>query len=334
MPFSIASMTEPMVTARALMLYEQGRFLMDDPISKYFPQFADTQVAVMSEDGQRIVDTVAVGRPITIQDLMRHTSGIIYGNRGTTAVHEASSQALSSPQATLSGPEFIDALATVPLLYQPGTVWDYGYSIDVVGQLIEHLSGQTLGEYLKANLFDPLGMTDTGFLLPDQDQDRYAQVLPEDPLSGRPQSTRDATTPLTFECGGGCAISTASDYLRFALMLLNDGALGDTRVLGRKTVEYMLSNHLGPDVENLIAAADPTRADYGFGLGLAVRTTPGVARVMGSVGDFSWPGATGTNWWADPEEELAVVFMSHAPGPIRWHYRQLINALVNQAIVD
>ena len=260
--FGIASMTKPMVTAGARMLYEQGRLLMNDPISKFFPQFADTQVAVMSEDGQRIVDTVAVDRPITVQDLMRHTSGIIYGNRGTTAVHKASTQALGRPQATLSGPEFIDALASVPLLYQPGTVWDYGYSIDVVGQLIEHLSGQTLGEYLKANLFDPLGMVDTGFLLPDQDQDRYAQVLPEDPLSGRPQSTRDATTPLTFECGGGCAISTASDYLRFALMLLNDGALGDTCVLGRKTVEYMLSNHLGPDVENLIAAADPTRADY------------------------------------------------------------------------
>ena len=142
------------------------------------------------------------------------------------------------------------------------------------------------------------------------------------------------TQPLKFECGGGCAASTAGDYMRFALMLLNKGELGETRMLGRKTVEYMLSNQLGPEVKNLIGNADPTRADYGFGLGLAVRTTPGVVRGPGSVGEFSWPGASGTNWWADPKEELAVVFMAHSPGPIRWHYRYLITALVNQAIVD
>ncbi len=139
---------------------------------------------------------------------------------------------------------------------------------------------------------------------------------------------------LKFECGGGCAASTAGDYLRFALMLLDNGRAGDTRVLGRKTVEYMTSNQLGPEVKNLIGHADPTRADYGFGLGLAVRKTPGIVRLMGSVGDFSWPGASGTNWWVDPHEELAVVFMAHSPGPIRWHYRQVINALVEQAIVD
>ena len=128
--------------------------------------------------------------------------------------------------------------------------------------------------------------------------------------------------------------STAGDYLRFAMMLLNKGELGETRILGRKTVQYMTANQLGPNVKNLIGKTDPTRADYGFGLGLAVRTTPGIARMMGSVGDFSWPGASGTNWWADPREQLAVVFMAHSPGPIRWHYRQAINALVYQALVD
>jgi CubicO group peptidase (beta-lactamase class C family) len=129
-------------------------------------------------------------------------------------------------------------------------------------------------------------------------------------------------------------VSTAGDYLRFASMLLGHGRLGDRRILGRKTVEYMLSNQLGPTVKNLIGNADPTRADYGFGLGLAVRTTPGIVRMMGSVGSFSWPGASGTDWWVDPKEELAVVYLSHAPGPIRWHYRQVINAMVYQAIVD
>jgi CubicO group peptidase (beta-lactamase class C family) len=144
----------------------------------------------------------------------------------------------------------------------------------------------------------------------------------------------DLTKPLKLDCGGGCVYSTASDYMRFAIMLLNKGKYGDATILGRKTVEYMLSNQLGPEVKNLIVNADPTRADYGFGLGLAVRTTPGIVRMSGSVGEFSWPGASGTNWWADPKEDLAVVFMAHTPGPIRWHYRQVIAALVEQAIID
>ncbi len=142
------------------------------------------------------------------------------------------------------------------------------------------------------------------------------------------------TQPLKFECGGGCLSSTVGDYMRFALMLLNKGAYGETRILGRKTAEYMLTNQLGPEVKNLMPSTDATRTDYGFGLGLSVRTEAGRGRVMGSVGDFSWPGASGTNWWADPKEELAVVFMAHSPGPIRWHYRQVINALVYQAMVD
>ena len=144
----------------------------------------------------------------------------------------------------------------------------------------------------------------------------------------------DATRPLKFECGGGCASSTASDYLRFAMMLMNRGRAGEARVLGPKTVDYMLSDQLGANIKNLVGNADPTRADYGFGLGLAVRTTPGVVRMMGSVGQFTWPGASGTDWWVDPKEELAVVYLSAAPGPIRWHYRQKINALVYQAIVE
>ena len=144
----------------------------------------------------------------------------------------------------------------------------------------------------------------------------------------------DLTKPLKFECGGGCAASTAGDYIRFAQMLLDGGKLEGKRVLSRKTVEYMLSNQLAPNTVNLIANADPTSADMGFGLGVAVRTTPGVVRKVGSVGEFSWNGAYGTSWWADPKEQLAVVFMAQTPGPIRWHYRYVINALVEQAIVD
>jgi CubicO group peptidase (beta-lactamase class C family) len=235
----------------------------------------------------------------------------------------------------MTGSEFLDRLSGLPLLNQPGAVWDYGFGLDVAGLVVEQVAEQSLGQYLQEQLFKPLGMTDTGFFIPPEKAARYAKALPTDPDSGKPQAVEpNLTQHLRFECGGGCLGSTASDYLRFALMLLDKGKYGDVRILGRKTVEYMTSDQLGREVKNLIGNVDPTRADYGFGLGLAVRKTAGVVRVMGSVGDFGWPGASGTNWWVDPREELAVVFMAHSPGPIRWHYRQVINALVEQAIVD
>jgi CubicO group peptidase (beta-lactamase class C family) len=332
--FNIASMTKPMVAVGALQLYEQGKLLMDDPVAKYFPKFASMQVAVMDAKKDSIVETVPAARKITIQDLLRHTSGLIYGGRGTTAVHKLYPEGSGQAAAAMTGAEFVDHLSSRPLMYQPGTVWDYGFGLDMMGLIIEQLTEQSLGQYLQQNVWKPLGMADTGFLIPPDKAARYAVPLPVDPISGNPQSMTQATQKTKFECGGGCATSTASDYLRFALMLMNKGKSGDARILGPKTVEYMLSNQLAPDVKNLIVNADPTRADYGFGLGLAVRTTPGIVRMMGSVGDFSWPGASGTNWWADPHEELAVVWMAQSPGPIRWKYRQMINALVYQAIVD
>ena len=332
--FNIASMTKPMVAVGALQLYEQGKLLMDEPLAKYFPKFANMQVAVMDAKKESILETVPVARKITIQDLFRHTSGLIYGGRGATAVHKLYPEGSGQAAAAMTGAEFIDRLSSLPLLYQPGTVWDYGFGLDVLGLIIEQLTEQSLGDYLQQNIWKPLGMADTGFLIPADKVPRYAAALPKDPISGNPQSMTSLTQKTKFECGGGCAASTAGDYLRFALMLMNKGKLGDTRILGPKTVEYMLSNQLAPDVKNLVVNGDPTRADYGFGLGVAVRTTPGIVRMMGSVGDFSWPGASGTNWWADPHEELAVVWMAHSPGPIRWKYRQMINALVYQAIVD
>ncbi len=332
--FNIASMTKPMVAAGALMLYEQGQLLMDDPLSKYFPKFANMRVAARDAQGQPTNDTVPAQRQITIQDLLRHTSGLIYGGRGTTLVHKQYPEG-SSAIAGMSGDQFLDKLASLPLLHQPGAVWDYGFGIDVLGLVIEKVSGRALGEYLKANLWAPLGMNDTGFYIPPDKAARYAKPLPNDPISGKPQTISPVLTQkLGLECGGGCAESTATDYLRFALMLMHGGQNGEARILGRKTVEYMLSDQLGPKVVNLVGNADPTRADFGFGLGLAVKQTTGITRLMGSVGAFSWPGASGTDWWADPKEDLAVVYLSAAPGPIRWYYRQKINALVYQAIVD
>jgi CubicO group peptidase (beta-lactamase class C family) len=333
--FNIASMTKPMTTVGALMLYEQGKILMNDPLAKYFPKFSAMRVAVRDAAGEPTTETVSANRPITIQDLMRHTSGLIYGGRGNTLVHKMYPAGSSDAAREYDGAAFMDKLASLPLLYQPATVWDYGFGLDVLGLTIETITKQSLGQYLQANLFAPLGMTDTGFSVSGEKATRYAKPLPNDPDTGKPQArTPELTQPLKFECGGGCAASTASDYLRFAMMLMNGGHTGEARLLGPRTVAYMLSDQLGPNIKNLVGNADPTRADYGFGLGLAVRTTPGVVRMMGSVGQFSWPGASGTDWWVDPKEELAVVYLSAAPGPIRWHYRQKINALVYQAIIE
>ena len=333
--FNIASMTKPMTTVGALMLYEQGKILIDDPLSKYFPKFANMRVAARDANGEPTAETVPANRQITIQDLLRHTSGLVYGGRGTTLVHKMYPSGSGDAAREYDGAAFLDKLASAPLLYQPATVWDYGFGLDITGLVVEQISKQTLGQYLQANLFKPLGMTDTGFSISPDNAARYAKPLPVDPDTGKPQArSPELTQPVKFECGGGCAASTASDYLRFAMMLMDHGRFGEAQLLGRKTVDYMLSDQLGPNIKNLIGNADPTRADYGFGLGLALRTTPGVVRLMGSVGQFSWPGASGTDWWVDPKEELAVVYLSAVPGPLRWHYRQKINAMVYQAIVE
>jgi len=333
--FNIASMTKPTVALAALQLHERGQLLIDDPLAQYFRKFADMQVAQLDASGDTITGKVPPKRPITLRHLMMHTSGLIYGARGNTAVHKLYPGSSSTAAVAMTGTEFLDKLASLPLLNQPGETWDYGFGLDVLGVVVEKVSGKPLGKYLEENVWKPLGMTDTAAFIPPEKAARYARTLPTDPDTGKPQANNpDLTQPLKFECGGGCLSSTAADYMRFAQMLLNKGAFGEARILGRKTAEYMLTNQLGPEVKNLMVNADPTRLDYGFGLGLSVRTEAGRGRVMGSVGDFSWPGASGTNWWADPKEQLVVVFMAHSPGPIRWHYRQLINALVYQAILD
>ena len=334
--FSVASMTKPMVSVGALELYERGQLKLDEPVATYLPQFAKVQVASLKTgDGGSTYDTVAPVRAPNITDLMRHTSGWAYGGRGTTAVHKIYPAGSAVAAQQLTGPEFVDKLGSLPLLHQPGQRWEYGFGLDVLGIVIERVSGQPLGRYLEQNLWKPLGMKDTAFNVPADKTKRYAKGFANDPDTGKPQFVLDLSKPLKFDCGGGCTASTAADYLRFAEMLRNGGKLGAARILGRKTVEYMTSNQLAPGVVNTIAeTGDPTRADYGFGLGVAVRTTPGIARLTGSVGDYSWSGAYGTTWWVDPKEQLTVVFMAQTPGPIRWHYRHVMSALVNAAIVD
>jgi CubicO group peptidase (beta-lactamase class C family) len=335
--FSIASMTKPIVAVAALQLYERGQLLMDDPLDKYLPKFSDMRVATFDQKNGSFIGTVPASRKITIQDLLRHTSGLSYGTNGATELHKMYPPSSNFSAQTFSGEQFVNRLSSLPLHQQPGSVWEYSFGFDVVGLVIESITGQPLGQYLETNLWRPLGMRDTSFAVPDSA--RYAREFPVDPTSGSPQSIPLHMEKIKFQCGGGCIVSTAGDYLRFAYMLVNRGKLGDERILGRKTIEYMLSDQLGSKINKDkigVVITNPIHADYGFGLGVAVRTTPGVARPSGSVGDFSWPGAFGTYWWGDPSEQLAVVWMAHTPGSpsVRSKFAQMIRALVYQAIAD
>lgn len=329
--FNIMSMTKPLTAAGALTLVEEGRLLLSDPIGKYLPPLDAMPVAVMSQDGATVAATEPARRKPTIQDLMRHTAGMTYGSRGTSELHER-----YAPLSVdgLTGAAFLDRLGTLPLHYHPGTTWDYGLGLDVLGLAIEAVSGQTLGRFLEERLFRPLGMGDTGFVVPAGKVGRYAKALPRNPVTGGPQSIADRTRQLPLECGGGCGVSTALDYLRFASMLLNGGVGGNRRVLGRKTVEFMTTDQLGPEV-NVDRLRDFLNSiGHGFGLGVAVRRPAGGAALMGSAGDFNWGGADGTYFWVDPSERLVVVFMASGPGEQRLRSRQLVTALVLQAIVD
>jgi CubicO group peptidase (beta-lactamase class C family) len=243
----------------------------------------------------------------------------------------------SGTATTYTGAEFLDKIGMLPLLYEPGTVWDYSLSVDVQGLIIEAVSGKPLGAFLAERIFSPLGMVDTSFAVPDTKKDRYAGAYAINPTTGKPQSALHARTgkPLKFDCGGGCLASTASDYIRFSQMLLNGGVLEGQRLLGKHTVEYMTSDHLAPEVQNNIYLLDASRVGYGFGLGFAVRRQDGISGVAGSQGDYNWGGAYGTYFWNDPKEQLTVVYMAHTPGPgIRQHHRALMHALALQAIVE
>ena len=331
--FRIASMTKPLVSVAAMMLYEEGRLFLTDPVSKYIPELGNRQVGVEKLDpatGKTVFYTVPAASEITIQDLLRHTSGFTYGNRGTTHVHKLYEGATSGLSRDLTPQEFIERLAKLPLLNQPGTAWEYGFSTDVLGRVVEVVSGKPLGQVLAERILRPLKMTDTGFVVTADRQARVAQALATDADTGKAITLFDPTKPPKFECGGGCGISTAGDYARFMQMLLNRGTLDGAHILGRKTAEFMTSDHLGTRIAP--GPAYSPGPGYGFGLGFAVRKDTGVAPMIGSAGDYNWGGAFGTGFWVDPKEELAVVFMAQAPGPIRVHYRQLLKSLVLQAL--
>ena len=318
--FRIASMTKPIVTVAALSLYEEGRLLLSDPVSKYIPAFKNQTVGL---------ERAPAEREMTIQDLMRHTSGLTYGNRGTTEIYKMYPESSNVSSLTLTMDEFIERLSKAPLLYQPGTRWEYSLSTDVLGRVVEIVAGKPLAEVLAERVYRPLKMTDTTFLVPADKRARIAQALPTHPETGAEYKLADPTVPRKFDCGGGCAVSTAGDYARFAQMLLNRGVLDGARVLAPRTVELMTADHLGPISRGTGAGAWP---GYTWGLGLAVRQDKGIAPIPGSAGDYYWPGAFATYWWADPKEEMVVVSMMQSP--LGRHYQQIVRTLVYQAIAE
>ena len=331
--FSIASMTKPMTSVAIMMLHEEGRLLLGDPASKFLPQLKDIKVA--KSPTSDTLELVACEREMTVQDLLRHTSGLTYRDRGTGAAYKTYPGSSVTASVKHSRDEFLDLISKSALLYQPGTVWEYGFSTDMLGLIVEAVSGQPLGSFLKERLWGPLGMADTSFDLPEQSRSRYAHALPKCPLTGQPLVVHHATGQATkWESGGGGAVSTAADYIRFTSMLLGGGALGGTRILGRKSVEMMSADHLGQHIHNRIETMDAACTGYGFGLGFAVRKAAGVPALLGSAGDYYWSGVYGTYFWIDPKEELTTVFMAAAPGQMRLRYRQLLRGLVLQAVVD
>ncbi|WP_158923131.1 serine hydrolase [Acidisphaera sp. S103] len=323
--FRIYSMTKALVSVGVMMLWEEGRLLLGDPISKYIPAFASTQVGVISGDGYT---TTAPKSPITVQDLLRHTSGLTYEFRGNTPIHKAYAQSRIA-RLKQSNADQAEGLAALPLLHQPGTRWEYSRSTDVLGRLVEVISGQTLGTFLSERVLTPLGMTDSGFSVPAADQSRIAEPFAKDPENSTDVALLDVRRPALFESGGGGMVASTMDYARFLGMLLGNGRLAATRLLGRKTIELMTSDHLG----TITGPADLLPPGHRFGLGFAVRTQPGMAPFPGSVGNYYWGGAAGTTFWVDPTERLYAVLMIQAPIQ-REHYRVLFRDMVYAAITD
>jgi CubicO group peptidase (beta-lactamase class C family) len=310
--FRIYSMSKPITTVAAMMLVEQGKLQLDDPLSKYIPAFASVKVGVekKAEDGTMTLDTVPAKRPITIQDLMRHTSGITYGFFGEGMVKKAYVNAHLFAD-NVDNAEFADRVAKLPLAYQPGTTWDYSHSVDILGRVIEVVSGKSLYQFERENLLDPLGMKDTAFYVTDPaKKSLVAEPFPNDRTIGNDAVMNDPRVAQKWESGGGGMVSTIGDYARFAQMVLNGGTLDGKRYLSPKTIAYMGSNHIGPGSGVVPGPYYLPGPGFGFGLGFAVRTEAGVSPAEGSVGEMNWSGAGGTSFWIDPKENMFAVFMA------------------------
>jgi CubicO group peptidase (beta-lactamase class C family) len=324
--FRIYSMTKPVVSVAAMMLFDEGRLFLSDPVAKYLPEFANTPVGAVRADGA--IDHVPAARAMTVQDLLRHTSGLTYEILAEAPVRKLYARARIF-RRDWTNEDFSKAMAALPLMYQPGTVWDYSRATDVLGRLVEVVSGQPLRDFFQTRIFEPLGMVDTGFHVPASQLHRLAEPFAKDPDSGADVKVLDVREPVALDMGGGGLVSTASDYARFCQMLINGGQLGGHRLLSRKTVELMTSDHLG----GLPSMSDLLPPGHGFGLGFAVRLQTGLAPIAGSEGLYFWGGLAGTTFFIDPKEDLYAVLMVQAPGQ-RDEVRALFRNLVYAAIGD
>ncbi|MGH7030967.1 MAG: serine hydrolase domain-containing protein, partial [Stellaceae bacterium] len=324
--FRIASMTKPVTSVAAMMLAEEGELQLSAPVADYLSEFKERTVGV---------ERARARRAMTVQDLLRHTSGLTYAAFGDSPVQMIWRDA-DLMNETQTNADLVAKLAQLPLMFEPGTTWEYSMSTDVLGRVVEVVSGQSLAEFFAARITGPLGMTDTGFEATGERAARLAE--PQADAAGARPPMREVTRPHRWASGGGGLVSTAPDYLRFCRMLLNGGELDGVRLLSPRTIRHMASDHLPPNVgygdtsrDRFGALAPVPEMGYGFGLGFAVRTHPGRSPVPGSVGEYFWGGVTGTYFWIDPAEQLIAVLMLQAPDR-RLYYRHLSRQLVYAAI--
>ena len=325
--FRLASMTKPIVTVAAMMLVEQGKMKLGDPIANWLPELKDLKVETANGD-------VAPARPVWVQDLMRHSAGFVYaGSTKSARIKEGYEKGnIEARETDISGDAMLKNLGQIPLAHQPGTFWEYSIAVDVLGLLVERVAGKPLDAVLQELLFAPLGMTDTAFWVPPQKTGRIAEALDTDKLKAEMlKSYRIFANPagVSYFKGGAGLVGTAADYLKFAQMVANGGEYQGKRYLSKKTVEFMLSEHTVGMGGTTFASTGP---GYGFGLGFAVRTHDGMAWVPGSKGDAMWAGAWGTSFWIDPKEGLVGILMSQGPST-RVHSRMLYKSLVYGAMM-
>ncbi len=315
--FRIYSMTKPIVSVALMQFAERGKVLLRDPVAKYLPEFAKTGVGLRGK---------APKRAMTVQDLLRHTAGLTYEFHEPSGVRRRYTAAeLHSRER--SNAQHVALLASLPLAHEPGSVWDYSRATDVIGRLVEVLAGASLGDHLKAALFDPLGMVDTGFDVPADQHHRLAEPLANPPDGVAPVPVFDPRVPVPSQSGGGGLMSTAPDYARFVRTIANGGTRDGVRLLGRKTVEFMTADHLGP-IPRANALLPP---GHGFGLGFAVKTALGEHTEPGSIGSYGWSGAAGTAFFVDPAEHMFAIIMTQAPGlldDVRELFRQSVYAAI------
>ena len=330
--FRIYSMSKPITSVAAMMLVEDGKLSLDDPVSKYIPAFAGVKVGVdkRDQDGKPVLVLEPLNRPITVEDLLRHTSGLTYGFYGDSAVRKlyVNSDLFKDD---FDNAEFAERLARLPLAEQPGTLWDYGHSTDVLGRVIEVVSGQSLFQFEQQRLLDPLGMTDTAFYVADAARrPRIAEPMPDDRFGTPVAGIRDPMQPRRWESGGAGMVGTIGDYARFAQMLLNGGTLGGRRYLKPETIALMTSDHIGPETKIARDYFYFPGASSGFGLGFAVRISP-YPGTSWPLGEYRWDGIAGTFFFIDPKDDMFVIFMVQTPSQ-RGRIQLALKTLIYEAL--